>query len=235
MTEASQAVSIKLSFDQPISATDAVADDFVLLINGKEPDAATVKLDVAPSAEGVTFTLRPAASAAQGAGAGQYFALYQAQFSLSAKNSDGSLPHVTGATGAAAVLGDAVSGTLPSGLAISVEDVRAATDEQPAQTTFTVTSPAKARVITWFSPDGGATVLLKHNHTFAQASAEDAASDLAKVVNADSSCGLVATAAGNRVTLTAQQVTPGQTIDPVVVEGVGVAGGTYDSSQGMGA
>ncbi len=142
---------------------------------------------------------------------------------------------MTGATGAAAVLGDAVSGTLPSGLAISVEDVRAATDEQPAQTTFTVASPAKARVITWFSPDGGATVLLKHNHTFAQASAEDAASDLAKVVNADSSCGLVATAAGNRVTLTAQQVTPGQTIDPVVVEGVGVAGGAYDSSQGMGA
>ncbi len=61
MTEASQAVSIKLSFDQPISATDAVADDFVLLINGKEPDAATVKLDVTPSAEGVAFTLRPAA------------------------------------------------------------------------------------------------------------------------------------------------------------------------------
>lgn len=235
MTEASQAVSIAVTFDQAISVSGDAAEDFTLLINGKEIDTATVTLDVLPAASGITFTLRPAASAAQGTGAGQYFALYQAQFSLASKRSDGALPHVTGQSGSAAVLGEAISGTLPSGLSIAVEDVRPATEDQPAQTTFAVASPAKARVITWFSPDGGATVLLKHNHTFAQASAEDAAADLAKIVNADASCGLVASASGARVTLTAQQVAPGQVIEPVVVEGVGVAGGTYDSSQGMGA
>lgn len=235
MTEASQAVSIAVAFDQPVSVSGNAADDFTLLINGKEIDTAAVKLDVLPSASGITFTLRPADAAAQGAGAGQYFALYQAQFSLSSKRADGALPHVTGQSGSAAVLGEAISGTLPSGLSITVDDARLATEDQPAQTTFTVTSPARARVITWFSPDGGSTVLLKHNHAFAHASAEDAAADLAKIVNADASVGLVATASGARVTLTAQQALPGQVIDPVVVEGVGVAGGTYDSSQGTGA
>lgn len=235
MTEASQAVSVALTFDQAISVSGDASEDFTLLLNGKEIDSSTVQLDVLPSATGITFTLRPAQGASLGAGAGQYFALYQAQFSLSAKRSDGVLPHVTGQSGSAAVLDEPVKGTLPSGLSIAVESAEAASETTPAQTTFQVTSPAKARVITWFSPDGGATVLLKHNHTFAQASAEDAAADLAKIVNADSSLGLLATATGDRVTLTAKQITPGQVIEPVVVEGVGVSGGTYDPSQGTGA
>lgn len=235
MTEASQAVSVAVTFDQAISVSGDASEDFTLLLNGKEIDSSTVQLDVLPSATGITFTLRPAQGASLGAGAGQYFALYQAQFSLSAKRSDGALPHVTGQSGSAAVLDEPVEGTLPSGLSITVQSVDAASETAPAQTTFQVTSPAKARVITWFSPDGGATVLLKHNHTFAQASAEDAAADLAKIVNADSSLGLLATATGDRVTLTAKQITPGQVIEPMVVEGVGVSGGTYDPSQGTGA
>ena len=36
------------------------------------------------------------------------------------------------------------------------------------------------------------------------------------------------------VTLTASAVQDGQVLDPVVVEGVGVEGGTYDASQGAG-
>ena len=236
MTEASQAVRIALTFDGPISATDDVSQDFSLLINGKAPDSSVIKTDVRANATGVTITLSPADGAAKGAGAGQFFALYQAQFTLSSARDDGALPHITGQSGSCAVL-DSIDGTLPSGLSIAVDEQRAgsAADSVAAQTTFTVTSPAQARVITWFSPDGGATVLLKHNHNFAQASAEDCAADLAKVVNAQADLGISATARGNQVVLAATSATDGQIISPVVVEGVGVAGGTYDGSMGSGA
>ncbi len=234
MNESSQAVSIVVMFDRQISADGDVSDDFKLLLNGKEPDAATIKVDARASANAITFTLRPSDSASKGAGAGQYFALYQAQFSLASARDDGALSHISGASGSTAVLSGEISGTLPSGLAIDVTAQRQGTSDVPAQATFTVTSPAKARVITWFSPDGGQTVLLKHNHTFAQASAEDAAADLAKVVNA-ANAGLMATARGAEVTITAAEAVEGQVISPVVVEGVGVCGGNYDSSQGTGA
>ena len=237
MTEASQAVTIRVAFDQPIAADGDVAGDFTLQLNGKEPDASTVKVEARASADAVTFTLSPAAGAAQGAGAGQFFALYQAQFSLASARDDGALPHITGASGSSAVLDGAIAGTLPSGLAIEVVDSRAgsAADALPAQTTVRVTSPAQARVITWFSPDGGATKLLKHNHTFTSMTAEDAAADLAKVVNGAQGLGITAQAVGDTLTLTATSAVDGQVIDPVIVQGVGVAGGAYDGSTGTGA
>lgn len=234
MNESSQAVSIVVTFDRQISADGDIAGDFKLLLNGKEPDAATIKVDARASANAVTFTLSPSDSASKGAGAGQYFALYQAQFSLSAAREDGALAHIGGATGSTAVLPEAITGTLPSGLAIDVTAQKTGAADEAAQVTFTVTSPAKARVITWFSPDGGQTVLLKHNHAFAQASAEDAAADLAKVINA-ANIHLMATARGAEVTVTATEAVEGQVINPIVMEGVGVAGGEYDASQGMGA
>ncbi len=234
MSESSQAISLSVTFDQQISVDGDPSADFKLLINGKEPDSSTVKVDVRSSANAITFTLRPSDSAAKGAGAGSYFAMYQAQFSLASARDDGALPHVSGQSGSTAVLPEAVSGTLPSGLSVNVDSQQAGTADSPATAVFTVSSPAKARVITWFSPDGGSTVLLKHNHSFAQSSTDDCAADLAKVINA-ADCGIVATAKGSQVALTATKAVEGQVIDPVVVEGVGVSGGNYDSSQGMGA
>lgn len=237
MTEQSQEAQIKLVFDQQISASGSVADDFELLLNGAAVDTSVIKVEARASADSVTFTLRPADGASAGVGAGSYFALYQSGFSLSSARDDGALPHITGASGACAVLGDAVWGTLPSGLAIEVAQTRAGSAEAgvPAQTVFRVTSPATVRAITWFSPDGGATKLLKHNHTFASSDAAAAAADLAEVVNAASGLGVTATARGDEVTLTAASVADGQVIEPCVVEGVGVEGGVYDASSGGGA
>ncbi|MBX9034174.1 hypothetical protein [Gordonibacter massiliensis (ex Traore et al. 2017)] len=236
MTESSQDVEVKLVFDQPVSVAADAADDFEVRLNGSPLDGGAVALDVRGSADGVTFVLHPASSASTAGGKGTFFALYQSGFSVAAKRADGALPSVTAASGSCAVLDAPVTGTLPSGLAIEVIDARAgsAQDNLPAQTSFKVTSPALVRAITWFSPDGGATKLLKHNHTFADADAQDCAADLAKVVGETTGLGIVAKASGDTVTLTATAVSDGQTIDPVVVEGVGVEGGTYDASQGTG-
>lgn len=236
MTEPSQDVEVKLVFDQPVSVAADAADDFEVLLNGSPLDGGAVALGVRGSADGVTFVLHPASGASTAGGKGTFFALYQSGFSVAAKRADGALPSVTAASGSCAVLDAPVTGTLPSGLAIEVIDARAgsAQDNLPAQTSFKVTSPALVRAITWFSPDGGATKLLKHNHTFADADAQDCAADLAKVVGETTGLGIVAKASGDTVTLTATAVSDGQTIDPVVVEGVGVEGGTYDASLGTG-
>lgn len=235
-SEASQSVEIKLTFDQPISAAGAVADDFEVLLNGKELEGGAVALDVRPSAQAVTFVLHPSSTASAGGATGSFFALYQCAFSIAAARDDGALPSVTGATGSCAVLDAPVTGTLPSGLALETVEARAGSSDGgvAAQTTVRVTSPALVRAITWFSPDGGSTVLLKHNHTFADADAAACAADLAKVVNEAVGLGLSARASGDELTITAADVRDGQTLDPVIVEGVGVEGGTYDASLGTG-
>lgn len=235
-SEASQSVEIKLTFDQPISAAGAVADDFEVLLNGKELEGGAVALDVRPSAQAVTFVLHPSSTASAGGATGSFFALYQCAFSIAAARDDGALPSVTGATGSCAVLDVPVTGTLPSGLALETVEARAGSSDGgvAAQTTVRVTSPALVRAITWFSPDGGSTVLLKHNHTFADADAAACAADLAKVVNEAAGLGLSARASGDELTITAADVRDGQTLDPVIVEGVGVEGGMYDASLGTG-
>lgn len=231
MTESSQRITVKLVFDQPITATESVADDFRFRLNGEEVDASSIALTVSASGEGITFTLAPA-EGAQGLGRGAYFAVYQAGFEVYSARSDGALPSITGASGSCAVLDQAVEGVLPSGLSIEVVDQRAgsAIDGVLASTTFRVTSPATVRSITWFSPDGGQTKLLKHNHRFTEEDAASAAADLADVVNKASSLGLVASAVGDEVTVTATSVVDGQVIEPCIVEGLGVTGGEYDES-----
>lgn len=235
-SEASQSVEVKLTFDQPISAAGAVADDFEVLLNGKELEGGAVALDVRPSAQAVTFVLHPSSTASAGGATGSFFALYQCAFSIAAARDDGALPSVTGATGSCAVLDAPVTGTLPSGLALETVEARAGSSDGgvAAQTTVRVTSPALVRAITWFSPDGGSAVLLKHNHTFADADAAACAADLAKVVNEAAGLGLSARASGDELTITAADVRDGQTLDPVIVEGVGVEGGAYDASLGTG-
>ncbi len=231
MSESSQHIDITLEFDRPISASGDVMGDFSFQLNGADVDAKAIFVEALPSADAVTVSLRPA-SDAQGPGAGAYFATYQSAFSLSAKAADGALPSITGSSGAAAVLAQPVTGVLPSGAAMEVTSSQEGSTEAntPAKVTFAVTSPATVRAITWFSPDGGATKLLKHNHAFASADADDFAADLAEVVNAASGLGVRATAKGTEVTLVATSVTDGQKLEPVIVEGVGATPGAYDGS-----
>ena len=146
-SEASQSVEIKLTFDQPISAAGAVADDFEVLLNGKELEGGAVALDVRPSAQAVTFVLHPSSTASAGGATGSFFALYQCAFSIAAARDDGALPSVTGATGSCAVLDAPVTGTLPSGLALETVEARAGSSDGgvAAQTTVRVTSPALVR------------------------------------------------------------------------------------------
>lgn len=235
MSETSQHIDIVVGFDQPILADGDVLGDFRLMLNGAEVDAKSIAVEARASADAVTITLRPA-SDAQGPQAGTYFATYQSAFSLSSARDDGALPSITGTSGSAAVMGQPIEGVLPSGAAIEVTSSQAgsAAANTPAKATFTVTSPATVRAITWFSPDGGATKLLKHNHTFYNASAQDFAADLAKSVNAASGLGVRATAKGDTVTLTATSVSDGQKLDPVIVEGVGATPGAYDESMAEG-
>ncbi len=217
-TESSQGVEVRLEFDSQVSVSGDALEDFALLLNGEEIDASAVSVAARASATSLTFSFTPAGEG--------LFALYQGQLQVAAAREDGALSHITGASGAAAVLAEPISATLPSGLAIEVSAQRAGSTAENvrAQTSFEVTSPALLRCITWFSPDGGATVLLKHNHNFDTADAAACAADLAAVVN-DSNCGVTATAVGATVTLTATTVEDGQLLEPCVVEGVGVAGG----------
>ena len=237
LTEASQQISVRVAFDAQISASGDVADDFEVLLNDEPIDEDAIAFSVSASGEAITFTFSPAEGASTGpSGGGSYFAVYAGKISISPEREDGALAHVAGVSGSNAVLDEPIEGTLPSGLAIEVTEQVEGSEASGtlAQTTFEVTSPALVRAITWFSPDGGQTLLLKHNHEFSGASAEDCAEDLAQLVNDDASLGLVATATGTMVTLTAQQACDGQLIEPVIVEGYGVSGGTYDQSEGTG-
>lgn len=230
MTEASQRAQVKLSFDRAISVEGDVLSDFEITLNGEPIDSRAISVEARTSGEAITLVLSPAPEA-KGLGSGSYFALYAADISVRAQREDGALPSVKGVSGSCAVLESPVEGTMPSGLRISVEDTRAGSSAAhvAAQTTFTVVCPAQIRAITWFSPDGGETILLKHNHEFDTYDAADAAEDLANVVNAASGLGITAQARGAEVTLTATSVNDGQVIEPMVVEGVGVEGGTYDA------
>ena len=230
MTEASQKAEIRITFDQPVSVSNNVLDDFELLMNGSPLDDSTVVAEALPNATGVTIVLKPA-EGAMGVGKGSYFALYQADLDLRAKRSDGGLPSVTGADGSAAVLDEPIKGTFPSGMAIEELEVIPGSEAtgQVAQTIFKVDSPATIRAVTWFSPDGGETKLLKHNHMFMDASAEDCAADLAKVINAASGLGISASAQGDTVVMRASAAADGQELHPVLVEGIGAEGGLFEA------
>ena len=230
MTEGSQKAEIRLVFDQQVEISGNVLDDFELLLNGSPVDGSTVAVNAHPNATGVAITLTPAAGT-MGVGKGSYFALYQADVDLRAKRDDGMLTSVTGIDGSAAVMAEPVKGTFPSGLALEeVEvipgDVGA---DRIAQTTFRVTSPAIIRAVTWFSPDGGQTKLLKHNHTFMDASAQDCAADLAKVINAAPNLSVSASAIGDTVVMRASSVVDGQELHPMLIEGIGAEGGAFEA------
>lgn len=237
MTESSQQIEVRLEFDRPVNVSDSFADDLDFQLNGAAVDSSTIAVETRASGEAVTFTLKPAANAV-GVGNGAYFAVYQGAYSIAPTRDDGAVPSITGATGSSAVIDEPLTGVLPSGLTIEVVDQREGSIQEntPARTTFSVTSPATVRAITWFSPDGGTTKLLKHNHTFFREDAESCAQDLADTVNAATGLGISASCNGSTVTLTASSVQDGQRIDPVIVEGPGAAAGVYDpAADGDGA
>ncbi len=244
--EASQAIKIVLKAKRKLAATgddEDVASDFSVKLNGKALDSDAIKLTVGVSGRDVTFTLSPGSKAANGPGSGgAYFAVYQGQFSIDAARDDGALPHLTDAkTGDTAVLRDAVTGTLPSGAQIEVlsSDTGSSAAGTPATATFRVASPARARAITWVSLDGGKTKILKHNHQFADDDVASYAQDVAAVINKASENGTAdaaggsytARALGDTVTVRSNEVVDGQTIEPTLVEGFGVTGGTYTAEE----
>ncbi len=244
--EASQAIKVVLRAERKLAATgddEDVASDFSVKLNGKALDSDAIKLTVGVSGRDVTFTFSPGSKAADGPGAGgAYFAVYQGQFSIAAARDDGALPHLTDAkTGDTAVLRDAATGTLPSGARVELvsSDAGSSAAGTPATATFRLTSPARARAITWFSLDGGKTKILKHNHQFADDDAASYAQDLAAAMNKASENGTAdatggsytARATGDTVTVRSNKVVDGQTIEPMVVEGFGVTGGTYTAEE----
>lgn len=241
MSETSQRIEVRLEFDAQISVSGDPLDDFEVLLNDEPIDEDVIKLEAEANAEAVTLVLSPADEASEGSSSGgSFFAVYAGKISVASAREDGALPSITGVSGSAAVLDEAVTGTLPSGLAIQLVSSRAGSEAegQTAQASFEVTSPALVRAITWFSPDGGETLVLKHNHEFAGADAEDCAANLAEAINeADlvlDGTAVSATASGSVVTISAAEAVEGQEFDPVIVEGVGVSGGDYDASMGTG-
>ncbi len=233
--EATQRIDVVLSASETLVAADGFEDDFEVLLNGEAIDGDVIQLDVTCEGNTVTFSLTPgeaAGSGLGGSGAGEYFAVYQGAISISAARDDGALPHLTSESGDTAVLSGAVEGTLPSGMTIEIdEQVEGSTEDKTvAKTTFTVTSSAKVRAITWLSLDGGQTKLLIHNHNFSLDDESACAERIVEVINESSD--YLAIARGSVVDVRAVDAVDGQIIEVLVVEGFGVTGGNYDGSTG---
>ena len=225
--ETTQRIDVVLSASETLVAADGFEDDFEVLLNGEAIDGGIVQLDVTCEGDTVIFSLSPGETAQNGS---DYFAIYQGSISISAARDDGSLPHVTSESGDTAVLSDAVEGTLPSGMTIEIGDqIEGSTENGTvAETSFTVTSPAKVRAITWLSLDGGQTKLLIHNHTFYLDDESTCAERIVEAINEGND--YVAIAHGSIVDVRAVDAEDGQIIEPLIVEGFGVTGGDYDGS-----
>jgi hypothetical protein len=222
-SESTQRFDVTLEFDQPVKISSDVLSDLAITVNGSAPTDA-VAVGYRCAAQTLTITFAPSEAASQGGSSGTFFALYQGQIDIASAREDGGLPHVTGADGAAAVLDKPVSLVVPSGLAF--ETVSADETSQ----TIRVTAVPKLRVISWISPDGGETVLLKHNHMFLDATPATCAADIADVIN-KAGCGFHASATGDTVAIVSET---GATPDFALSEGLGAAPGQASASELMG-
>ena len=248
LTEASQYVEARLTFTSKLDATEGYANDVEVLVNGEPPDTRTVLPSVVVEGADMVVRLVPTeAAGAGGSGTAVYFALYDGLVQVAAKRGDGALVHVRAAGGESnAVLEEAVTFTVPTGVAVKrveaeagaaeagadvVADVAAevvADDEAgiagiaaTSSVTFDVTRFAQLRCCSWFWFSDELPLVMMHNHEFLRDTERTCAERLADTANDNYGDVLVATCEGARVTVSAKDSSKGP-LSVRVVEGVGV-------------
>lgn len=219
LSEATQFVEVRLSFDGALEANGDVAGDLDVKLNGEAPDAKTVAVSAAVEGSDVVVRLAPTDAAANGGTT--YFALYDGQLSIASARDDGALAHVRAAGGqSAAVLPEAKSFTVPSG--VQIERVA---DEAPqsGEATLDITSFAKLRCCTWLRFSDALPAVRLHNHQFYRDTEKTCAQRLADTLNQTYGQWYSATCDGASVTVRAN----GSSIplDVEIVEGEGALPG----------
>lgn len=237
LTDESQYVEVRLSFDAPIETAGNAADDLNVLVDEEPYDGSTMELDISADGSDLLVRLSPT-SAANGSSASVYFALYGGLVSVSAKSPGGELAHVRAAGGGSnAVLDSEPSFTVPSGIVLGqVESTSAdAAAGVPASVSFTVERFAQLRCCTWLSFGDDVPLVLMHNHEFMRDTEKTCAQRLADTVNANCEGRLTAEVDGARVTVSAASVIDGQKLVAVVVEGEGANPSTGKTVEMSGA
>lgn len=226
LTEASQYVEVRLTFDRDLEASGQVADDLKVLLNGADPDSRTLSLEARVEGHDVVVRIVPTPEAAAGgASSSVYYALYDGQVSVAARAEDGGLPHVRAAGFSSnAVLEPETTFTVPSGVRLGAIQASAgdAATGTAASVSFDIQQFAQLRCCTWYSFGEGFPAVMMHNHEFSRDTLQTCAKRLADTVNANYGDSLSAEADGARVTVRTRDVVDGQELSASVLEGPGV-------------
>ncbi len=226
MTETSQYVEARFTFDQPLEATGdaaAVASDFAVTLNGAAPDERTIAVEATVEGPDVVVRLVPA-SGADGSDASVYFAVYDGLVRVAASAENGGLAHVKAQGGSSSAVMDApLEFTVPSGVEVAQVDAGAADADAGtgAWVTFDFTQFAQLRSCTWFWFADGLPLVMIHNHEYARDLPETVAARFADTVNTNYGDDLEAEADGARVTVRALQAVDGQELTVRLSEGIG--------------
>ena len=212
LDEASQLVDVTIPFDKAVSVSDGAAKDLRLRLDDEDIDTSAVSVSLEADGSDLHVLLRPA-EGATGPGSGKYFALYQGKLEIAAADASGALPGVTGEDGSAAVLGDSLQATVPSGMELAQVSSKA------GRTVVEVAQFAQIRCCTWF--DVGGEQFYMHHHQFAQESPQSCAEAMASQLNESLSGSFTAKAKGDRVTVEGLGDNANRSFDVTIVEGVG--------------
>ncbi len=228
LTEASQYVEARISFDAPIEAKGDVTSDLDVTLNGGAPDSKTISVEAFIEGNDLVVRLVPAAGAG-GTSSSVYYALYDGDVRISAVSADGGLAHVSAAGSASsAVLSEPCEFTVPSGIEISVS-ASGGSDSPPASVsdgaqgawaTIDFAQFAQLRCCTWFYIGDGLPIVMMHNHEFARDLPSTVAQRFADTVNTNYGDSLLAVADGASVTVRAVSAEVGQ-LSPRLCEGFG--------------
>lgn len=217
LTESSQYVEVRLSFNKELQTTGDVLSDVQVLLNGAEPNTKTISVTGSVEGRDVVVRLVPSA-AADGSSASVYFALYDGLLQIVPRNADGALGHVRGEdTTSNAVMREEFSATIPSGVSL-VEDGEGA--DEGASVTFEITQFAQLRSCTWLKFSDALAPVMMHNHEFLRDTCNTCASRLTDTINATCADTLEATCEGAVVTVRALDAASAP-LYVQVIEGVG--------------
>lgn len=223
-TEGGQRVQVQLEFSSDVACEEGTEADFAVALNGKAVDSQVMSVSVEQAGpRSVELSLTPAEQAQAGASQ-KLFALYAGNIRVAPARSDGALVHVRApGAGASAVMDEAVSGVVPTGVALRVDSSAPgdASTGAPASCTFTVIRGPALRCCTWLClGDGDKPACYIHNHVFQRETPASCAAAFAEALNA-ADCGYAAVADGAEVAVAARDVVDGQLIEPRIYEGLG--------------
>jgi hypothetical protein len=230
-TEAGQRLELRLRFSAAVapSATDAALSDFAIILNNKEVDKNAIAVALAQDnadAEVLLITFTPAKGAG-GPSSAHYFALYDGALSISARDTNGALPHVTAAADktVCAELTDAVNLQVPSGLRITNQgEIKgSAADNTKASCVFRVMAVPNIRVMAFLELSPGSERIKLHNHEFynyTDANRDEFAALLAEEIKTLLGDEYLVVPSADSVTIAHNKLVDGEELLPRVIEGV---------------